>query len=142
MKFISDKRYYFPYGSFLLATRKLNAILETKPQHLGQTCGQKSYIVPSCDLGFPLIFIIALAVAVELQSLAQLFSNSMDCSLPGSSVMGFSRPKNGVGHHFLPPPGDLPDPGTEPKSSALAGGFSIKLSRLRSPTALVSVPSF
>ena len=78
---------------FMLATRKLHAILETKPQHLGQACGQKRYIIPSCDLGFPLIFIIALVVAVELLSRAQLFCNSMDCSLLGSSVHGILQAK-------------------------------------------------
>ena len=44
--------------------------------------------------------------------------NPMDCSLPGSSSMGFSRQKYWNG---LPcsPPGDLPNPWTEPRSSAL-----------------------
>ena len=48
----------------------------------------------------------------------------MDCSPPGSSILGDSRDKNtGVGCH---PPGDLPDPGIEPTSlmsPALADGF-------------------
>ena len=49
----------------------------------------------------------------------------MDCSLPASSVHGISPGKNaGVGCHFLSP-GDLPTPGTEPTSPALAGGFFI-----------------
>ena len=41
----------------------------------------------------------------------------MDCNPPGSSVMGFSRQERWSG---LPCPslGDLPDPGTEPESSA------------------------
>ena len=44
--------------------------------------------------------------------------NPMDCSLPGSSSMGFSRQKYWNG---LPccPPGDLPNPWIEPRSSAL-----------------------
>ena len=45
--------------------------------------------------------------------------NPSDYSLPGSSIHGIF-PANGL--HF-PPPGDLPDPGTEPTSPALAGGF-------------------
>ena len=52
--------------------------------------------------------------------------NSMDCSPPGSSVMGFSRQEYWSGLPF-PPPGDLPDPGLEPASlmsPALAGRFS------------------
>ena len=51
---------------------------------------------------------------------------AMDCSLPASSVHGGSLGKNtGVGCHTLFP-GDLPDPGIEPKSFrslAWAGGF-------------------
>ena len=55
-------------------------------------------------------------------------SNSLqplDCTLPGSSVMGFSRQEYWSGLPF-PTPGDLPDPGIEPVSllsPALAGGF-------------------
>ena len=48
---------------------------------------------------------------------------SMDCSPPGSSVPGIILGKNtGMGCHF-PSPGDLPDPGIEAMSTALAGGF-------------------
>ena len=46
----------------------------------------------------------------------------MDCSPPGSSVHGFSRQGYWSGLSF-PSPGDLPDPGMEPSSPALAGGF-------------------
>ena len=43
--------------------------------------------------------------------------DSMNCSLPGSSVHGDSLGKNsGVG---CPPPEDLPNPGIRPKSLAL-----------------------
>ena len=42
------------------------------------------------------------------------------CQAPLS--MGFSRQEYWIGLPFLPP-GDLPIPGTEPKSPALAGGF-------------------
>ena len=38
-----------------------------------------------------------------------------DCSLPGSSVHGFSRPRYWRGLP-CPPPGDLPEPGTETTS--------------------------
>ena len=45
----------------------------------------------------------------------------MDCSWPGSSVHGDSSGKNTtVGYH---PPGDLPNPGVEPKSLALQEDF-------------------
>ena len=47
----------------------------------------------------------------------------MDCSPPGSSVHGIFPGKNtGVGCHF-PSPEDLPEPGIEPTSPALTGGF-------------------
>ena len=51
--------------------------------------------------------------------------NSMDCTQPGSSAIGFSRQEYWSRLPF-PSPGDLPDPGTEttsPVSFALAGGF-------------------
>ena len=38
----------------------------------------------------------------------------MDCSLPGSSFMGFSQQEYWSGLPF-PSPGDLPDPGIEPR---------------------------
>ena len=42
----------------------------------------------------------------------------MDCSPPGSSVHGFSRQEQWSGLPF-PSPGDLSDPGSEPRSSVL-----------------------
>ena len=42
----------------------------------------------------------------------------MDCSLPASSVQGFSRQEYWSGLP-CPPPGDLPDPGIKPRSLAL-----------------------
>ena len=56
---------------------------------------------------------------------SQLFCDPMDCSPPGSSSMGFSRQEYWSWLLF-PPPGDHPDPGTEPPSlvsAALAGSF-------------------
>ena len=50
----------------------------------------------------------------------------MECSLPGSSVLGFSRQEYWSGLPS-PPSGDLPKPGIEPMSltsPALAGGLS------------------
>ena len=46
----------------------------------------------------------------------------MDCSLPGSSVHGFSRQEYWSGVPFLTP-GNLPDPVIQPKSPALVGRF-------------------
>ena len=48
--------------------------------------------------------------------------NAMDCRLPGSSVLGFSRLESWSGFPF-PTPRDLPDPGIFVASPALAGGF-------------------
>ena len=45
-------------------------------------------------------------------------SRPVDCSPPGSLSMGFSRQEHWSGWP-CPPPGDLPDPGTEPWSPAL-----------------------
>ena len=42
----------------------------------------------------------------------------VDCSPPGSSVHGFSRQEYWSGLPF-PSPGDLPNPGIEPRSPAL-----------------------
>ena len=56
-------------------------------------------------------------------SCVQLFHDPMDCSPPGSSLsMVFFRQEYWNGLPF-PLPGDLPDPGMEPASPALAGGF-------------------
>ena len=46
----------------------------------------------------------------------------MDCSLPGSSVHGIVQART-LEWVAFPSPGDLPDPGIEPESSALAGAF-------------------
>ena len=46
----------------------------------------------------------------------------MDCSPPGSSVLGISQVR--IPESF-PPPGDLPDPEIKPSSLALAGRFFI-----------------
>ena len=63
--------------------------------------------------------------------------NSMDCSLPGSSVHGIPRQEYWSGLPF-PPPGDLPNPGVKSESPALAGSvfvffFFLPLSHQGSP---------
>ena len=47
-----------------------------------------------------------------------ILCNPMDCSLPGSSAIEFSRQEYWSGLQF-PSPGDLPDSGIEPGSPAL-----------------------
>ena len=54
----------------------------------------------------------------EVAQSCQTLSDPMDCSLPGSSVHGFSRQEYWSGVPS-PSPGDLPDPGIEPRSPAL-----------------------
>ena len=48
--------------------------------------------------------------------------NPMDCSLPGSSVRGILQARTLEWVVLLPPPGDLPDPGIEPRSPTLPVG--------------------
>ena len=60
-------------------------------------------------------------VVLVVQSCMTL-CDPMDFSPPGSSVHGISRQEYWSGLPF-PSPGDLPDPGIEPVSPALAGGF-------------------
>ena len=59
-----------------------------------------------------------------MQSLSHvwLFGEPMDCSCHALLSMGFCRPEYWSGLP-CPLPGDLPDPGIEPTSPALAGGF-------------------
>ena len=54
----------------------------------------------------------------EVTQLCPTPSDPMDCSLPGSSVMGFSRQEYCSGLPF-PSPGDNPEPGIEPEFPAL-----------------------
>ena len=55
-------------------------------------------------------------------NLCLTFCNPMGCSPPGSLIHGISNKNTREGYH-LPSPGDLPDPGIEPMSPALAGRF-------------------
>ena len=57
-------------------------------------------------------------VVVKLLSSVQLFCDPMDCNLPGSSVVEFSRQEYWSGLPF-PSPGDLPDPGIKPRFPVL-----------------------
>ena len=56
----------------------------------------------------------------QLLSHVFTFCNPMDCSPPGSSVHGISQARI---LKWVATQGDLPDPGIEPTSPALAGGF-------------------
>ena len=54
----------------------------------------------------------------EVAQLCPTLCDPMDCSLPGSGSMGFSRQEYWSGLPFHSP-GDLPDSGIEPESPAL-----------------------
>ena len=58
---------------------------------------------------------------LRTQSCSTLF-DPMDCSRPGSSVTGISQTRI-LGWVAISSPRDLPNPGTEPASPALAGEF-------------------
>ena len=61
------------------------------------------------------------AVVVLVAKSCPTLCDLMDCSLPGSSVTGISQVrKSGLP---FPSPGDLPNPGIQPMSPSLAGGF-------------------
>ena len=65
----------------------------------------------------------------------------MDCSPAGSSVHGILQEEYWSGLPF-PPPGDLPDPGIEPKSlmfPALAGGFFTTSATLEAPKIIAAL---
>ena len=66
----------------------------------------------------PLVLPLCVSVA---QSYLTLW-NPMGCSPPGFSVHGISQARI-LEWFAIPSPGDLPDPGVEPESPALAGGF-------------------
>ena len=71
--------------------------------------------------GLEIIFSPVTLLCVCAQSYL-LFVTPWTVAPPGSSVHGFSRQEYWSGLPF-PSPGDLPDPGIEPVSPALAGRF-------------------
>ena len=75
-----------------------------------------------------------MCVHLCLLSQLQLFTTTWTVACQAPLSMGFSRQEYWSGVP-CPPPGDLPDPGIEPVSPALAGGF-LPLSHVAS-TALI-----
>ena len=59
---------------------------------------------------------------VQSLSHVQLFGTPLTIAHQAPLSMGFPRQEDCNGLPF-PSPGDLPDPGIEPRSPALAGGF-------------------
>ena len=64
------------------------------------------------------LMVIFLVVVVHLLSRVQLFGIPWTVACQAPLSMGFSRQEYWSGLSF-PSPGDLPDPGTEPRSPAL-----------------------
>ena len=65
---------------------------------------------------------IHVVVVVRSPNCVSLFATPRTAAFQGSLSMGFFRQEYWSGLPF-PSPGDLPDPGIEPMSPALAGGF-------------------
>ena len=93
----------------------------------GGNCLSSSFM-PSAEAAAPLVASLVLhcgsgcgsvRACVHAKSLQSclILCNPMDCSLPGSLSMGFSRQEYWSGLP-CPPPGDLPDPGMDPGSPA------------------------
>ena len=68
-----------------------------------------------------MLFVVCCLVAQSVQ----FFATSGTIAFQAPLSVGVPRQDYRSGWPFLPP-GDLPDPGMEPASPALAGGFSIK----------------
>ena len=102
-------------------------------KHISKTCSWTLRESKLCKLiGFRsqpsvLIFVLEIVICYCLVTKSRLtLRNPMNCSPPGSSVHGILKApgKNtGVGCHTLQ--GNLPNPGIEPRSPALAGGLFI-----------------
>ena len=69
-------------------------------------------------LSFSISFSLSLYVKVKSLSHVQLFATPWTAAYQAPPSMGFSRQEYWSGLPF-PSPGDLPDPGIEPKSPAL-----------------------
>ena len=77
-------------------------------------------------------------------SVVSALSNFMDRSLPGFSVVKFSRQEYWSGLPF-PTPGDLPDPGIKhisPVSPAFAGEFFTTSTTREAPTISIGIQKY
>ena len=90
---------------------------------LRKGCGRAHVGVAPCSVSD--LFDLEMCVCVLSRFSCVQLCDPMDCGPPGSSVHGSSRQGDWSGLS-CPPPGGLPDSGTEPvslRSPALAGGF-------------------
>ena len=93
-------------------------------------CGKVSYVftnpTSSSFSHTPMHFQACCAVvcvhAFSVTQSCPVLCKPMNCSLSGSSLMGFPSQEYWSGLPF-PSPGDFPDPGIKPESPALAGGL-------------------
>ena len=86
-----------------------------------------SYVPPCASFYAPLIIVLYSKFNLHILKLQWCLTlcNPMDCSPPDSSVPGTLQARI-LEWVAIPPPGDLPDPGIEPRSlmsPTLAGGF-------------------
>ena len=89
----------------------------------GEEGGETVAVLHGCMWGLTGAFRVSCVCSVAQSRLT--LCDPMNGSSPGSSVHGFSRQEYWSGLPFSPP-GDLPDPGIKPASSAfpaLTGGF-------------------
>ena len=96
----------------------------------GADCALLGFKQYPCPFTYWISVVLTCMHAKSLQSCLFL-CDPMDCSLPGSSVMEFSRQEYWSGVPCTLP-GGLPDPGIEPVSLALQAG-SLPLSHWGSP---------
>ena len=78
--------------------------------------------IPSLSLSNAAASTVTTNVVVLVAQLCPTLCDPMNCTPPGSSVPGVSQARYWSGLPF-PSPGDLPDPGIEPKSPVLADGL-------------------
>ena len=74
-----------------------------------------SYLSISCSLFYNCRWPLCLCSCAQLLQMCPTLCDSMDCRLPGSSVHGIFQARI---LNPCPPPGDFPDPGIKPMSSA------------------------
>ena len=110
--------------------RKWKSVVERGSLRFKSTEGQRQREVTAAALGLRdrtthvppvkacFIFNSHACVHAKSLQLCPTVCDLMDCSPPGSSVHGILQARLPY-----PSPGDLPDPGIEPVSPALAGGF-------------------
>ena len=111
----SKTMFYFPIG-------KISLLLYVGSYLYGSSLAQQQQ---DCRIVFTTsmdTIVIGLFIVFQSLSHVQHFCNPMDCRPAGCALHGFSQART-LEWIAFPSPGDLPDPGIEPTSPALAGRF-------------------